>query len=96
MTIEPGGGQGRVLAKSKLQEEEGGSQEGHQDGVDEQEGQPPLLDDHHGERPEGVQGYREGPAREKVVGPTWPLLVLLQMIDDGDAPGNGLLWWWWW
>ena len=88
MTIEPGGGEGRVLAKCKLQEEEGGPEEGHQDGVDEQEGQPSLLDDHHGERPEGVQGYREGPAGEKVVRTSRPLLVLLQMVDDGDGCGG--------
>ena len=88
MTIEPGGGEGRVLAKRKLQEEEGGPQESHQDGVDEQERQAALLDDHHGERPEGVQGYCEGPTGEKVVRTPRPLLVLLKMVDPADADAD--------
>ena len=70
VAIEPGGREGGVLAKGELEEEEGGAEEGDQDGVDEQEGQPALLHDHHGESPEGVEGEGEGPAREEVV--SWP------------------------
>ena len=39
-----------------------------------------MLDDHHGERPEGVERDGEGPAGEEVVRPTRPLLVLLKMF----------------
>ena len=78
MTIEPGGGKSRVLAKRELQEEKRCSKESNKDGVDEEECQAPLLDDHHGERPEGVEGDGESPAGEEVVRPSRPLLVLLQ------------------
>ena len=39
-----------------------------------------MLDDHHGEGPEGVEGDGEGPAGEEMIRPTRPLLVLLQMF----------------
>ena len=80
MTIEPGGGKSRVLAKRELQEEKRCSKESNKDGVDEEECQAPLLDDHHGERPEGVEGDGEGPAGEEMIRPTRPLLVLLKMF----------------
>ena len=76
----PGSGQCRILAKCKLQEEERCPKEGDEDGVDEEEGKASLADDHHGERPEGMEGDGEGPAGEEVVRPTRPLLVLLQMF----------------
>ena len=76
----PGSGQCRILAKCKLQEEERCPKEGDEDGVDEEEGKASLADDHHGERPEGMEGDGERPASEKVVRPSRPLLVLLQVF----------------
>ena len=80
VAIEPGGREGGVLAKGELEEEEGGAEEGDQDGVDEEEGQPALLHDHHGESPEGVEGGGEGPASEQVVRPAGPQLLILYMV----------------
>ena len=77
VAIEPGGREGGVLAKGELEEEEGGAEEGDQDGVDEEEGQPALLHDHHGESPEGVEGGGEGPACEQVVRSAGPELLIL-------------------
>ena len=73
----PGSGQCRILAKCKLQEEERCPKEGDEDGVDEEEGKATLADDHHGERPEGMEGDGKRPASEKVVRPSRPLLMLL-------------------
>ena len=80
VAIEPGGREGGVLAKGELEEEEGGAEEGDQDGVDEQEGQPALLHDHHGESPEGVEGGGEGPAGEEVVRSAGPQLLILYIL----------------
>ena len=62
VAIEPGGREGGVLPKGELEEEEGGAEEGDQDGVDEEEGEPALLQDRDGQRPQRVEGESEGPA----------------------------------
>ena len=50
-----------------------------------------MLDDHHGERPEGVEGDGEGPAGEEMIRPTRPLLVLLQILcENFDETGGGV------
>ena len=90
MAIEPGGGEGGVLAKGELEEEEGGADEGDQDGVDEEEGEPALLDDHHGESPEGVEGGGEGPACEQVVRSAGPQLLILYIMFCCRTHGVGV------
>ena len=90
VAIEPGGREGGVLAKGELEEEEGGAEEGDQDGVDEEEGQPALLHDHHGESPEGVEGGGEGPACEQVVRPAGPELLILYILFCCRAHGVGV------
>ena len=90
VAIEPGGWEGGVLAKGELEEEEGGAEEGDQDGVDEEEGQPALLHDHHGESPEGVEGGGEGPACEQVVRSAGPKLLILYILFCCRTHGVGV------
>ena len=90
VAIEPGGREGGVLAQGELEEEEGGAEEGDQDGVDEEEGEPALLHDHHGESPEGVEGGGEGPACEEVVRSAGPKLLILYILFCCRTHGVGV------
>ena len=90
VAIEPGGREGGVLAKGELEEEEGGADEGDQDGVDEEEGEPALLHDHHGESPEGVERGGEGPACEQVVRSAGPQLLILYIMFCCRTHGVGV------
>ena len=50
------------LSEEHLSEEEGGAQDGECEGVGQEEGEPALLQDRDGQRPQRVEGESEGPA----------------------------------